>query len=156
MTLDELWTQAYEGEIYGAAIFRAVAERQSDPVRRHDMETLSLLEQRTRDIAEPVMQARGLPTTGLAANAEEAATALAEQPFAAFLQWLDRVTNEYLEVYRELVALAEDDEQREIAAAYVAHEEAIASYIRRIDGRETGDPLDAVAALPHMAGAVHA
>jgi hypothetical protein len=155
MTLDELWTQAYEGEIYGTAIFRAVAQRQTDPVRRHEMETLSLLEDRTRAIAEPVMEARGLPMTGLAGNAEEAAATLAERPLADFLQWLDQVTSEFLGVYRQLVTLSDEGEQRDIATAYVAHEAAIASYIRRVDGRETGDPLEAVAALPHMAGAVH-
>lgn len=153
MTLDELWTQAYEGEIYGAAIFRAVAERQTDPVRRQEMELLSMLEQRTRDIAEPVMKARGLATTGLAGNAEEAATSLAELPWEEFLGWLDKVTNEYLGIYCELAATTVGDEQ-DVASAYVAHEQAIASYIRRVDGRETGEPLEAVTALPHMAGAV--
>jgi hypothetical protein len=51
------------------------------------------------------------------------------------------------------VELATDKAERNIAEAYVAHEKALAVFIRRALGQEAGEPLQAILALPHIAAA---
>ena len=41
----------------------------------------------------------------------------------------------------------------QIAEAYVAHEEALAAFARRVLGQEAGEPLEQILALPHVAAA---
>lgn len=63
------------------------------------------------------------------------------------------ITDQFLTTYRALVELADDDAEREIARADVAHEEALAAFARRSLGREQGEPLAPILALPHVATA---
>lgn len=65
------------------------------------------------------------------------------------------VTDFFLAKYHELVELALDDAEREIAQVYVAHEEAIASFARRSIGQEAGEPLELILALPHLKAAAN-
>jgi hypothetical protein len=60
------------------------------------------------------------------------------------------VTVEFLGKYRQLVDLAPDDVERQIAEAHVDHEEALASFARRASKQEAGDPAELILALPHV------
>ena len=151
-SVDELWRDSYEGEVYGELIFRRAAERQSAPTRRHQLEVLALLERKTRELAEPIMAARKITIDDVTSGAEERAGTVAAYSWEEFLAWLERVTDRYVPLYKQLVELCSDAGERAVAQAYVAHEEALASYGRRVSGREEGDPLGPVLALDHMAG----
>ena len=63
------------------------------------------------------------------------------------------VTTEFLAKYHQLVELAVDGAELDVAKAYVAHEEALATFGRRASGQESGDPLEAILVLPHVVAA---
>ena len=156
MGADELWVESYQGEVLGETLFGLLAEREEEPTRRHQLEMLTLLERSTRGLAEPVLDQRELArgdTAASVSNAKLFADALAD------VTWEDRaasilpVTEEFLAKYRQLVALAVDDAELDVAKAYVAHEEALATFARRASGQESGDPLEEILALPHVVAA---
>jgi hypothetical protein len=70
-----------------------------------------------------------------------------------FLGSFQPVISDYLARYRELVGLAEDPEERTVAEAYVAHELALESFLRRAWG---GSPASrcSILDLPHVAAAL--
>ena len=158
MSASELWVESYQGEVLGESLFGAMAEREQDPGRRHQLEVLTLLERATKELAEPVFERRKLDfgdTAATLATAKELAEALAGISWEEFLGSIEGITTQFLAKYRELVELATDDFEREIAAAYVAHEEALACFGRRALGSEPGEPLELVLALPHVVAAVN-
>ena len=154
MRAEELWVESYQGEVLGEALFGLLAERQDDPTRRHQLQVLARLERATKELAEPVFEARALDrgdTTATVATVSGMADAVASMTWEAFLASFEPVVTEYLAKYRELVTLAADDDERRIAEAYVAHEEALAAFARRALNGEPGDPLAQILDLPHVA-----
>jgi hypothetical protein len=152
----ELWVESYQGEVLGETLFGRLAEREQEPTRRHQLEVLTLLERSTKVLAEPVLAHRGIDRGDAAAsvsNATELADALAAVAWEDFAASILPVTTEFLAKYRELVELAGDDAELDVAKAYVAHEEALATFARRASGQESGDPLEEIVALPHVIAA---
>jgi hypothetical protein len=150
----ELWVESYQGEVLGESLFGRLAEREPDPEHRHQLEVLALLERATKELAEPVFETRGLDrgdTAGSVAIAAGFADGLADTSWGDFLGSFEPVISQFLSKYRELVRLADNDAERAVAEAYVAHELALASFARRSLGQEPGEPLAAILALPHVA-----
>jgi hypothetical protein len=150
---DELWIESYQGEVLGEALFGSLAEREQDPGRRHQLEVLTLLERTTKELAEPVLARRALPPGDAEASrrtAIELADAVVGMAWEDFLGSIPAITDEFLDKYRRLVELASDAVERAVAEAYVAHEEALASFARRALGQEAGEPLQPILALPHV------
>ncbi len=159
MGVHDLWVESYQGEVLGETLFGLLADREEDSGRRHQLETLTLLERATKEIAEPVFERRMFERGDTAASvkaATELAEAVAPMSWPEFLESFEPVTSQFLAKYRELVTLAEDDAERAIAEAYVAHEEALAAFARRALGKEEGEPLEPILALPHVAAAIPA
>jgi hypothetical protein len=153
----ELWIESYQGEVLGEALFSAMADREEDPEHRSLLEALVLLERSTKQLAEPVFERKGLDRGDTAAtltSARELADVVATMTWVEFLASLEPVTEQFLLKYRELVELATDDFEREIAEGYVAHELALAAFARRGLGKESGEPLELIFALPHVTPAV--
>jgi hypothetical protein len=136
-----------------------MAEREQIPERRHQLETLTLLERATKELADPIFEMRHLDhgdSAGTVAVAKELADGLADTSWEEFLGSIGPITVEFLAKYVQLVDLADNDTEREIAEAYVAHELALAAFGRRALGEESGDPLEMIFALPHVAAKVSA
>ena len=158
-TTEQLWTESYQGEVLGEALFGLLAERQPDPERRRQLEVLTLLERSTKELAEPLLAAKGYDrgdTAASIAQATEIAGAVADLPWEQFLGSFESVTKEFLAKYRRILELATDEPERDVAAAYVAHEEALCAFARRALGQEAGEPLAEILALPHVAAAASA
>ena len=154
MSAAELWVESYQGEVLGEALFGLLAEREDDPEHRRQLEVLTLLERTTKELAETVFAPRGLDrgdTATTLSTAAQLADGLADTSWNDFLGSFEPVISQFLAKYRQLVGLAEDDAERAIAEAYVAHELALASFVRRSLGQEPGDPLAEILALPHVA-----
>ena len=153
----ELWVESYQGEVLGEALFATLAEREPDPGRRHLLEVLTVLERATKVLAEPVFTRggfdRGDDGSSLA-TAKAFADVVAGMSWEDFLRSFEPVVSEFLARYEELVTLADDPEDRAVAAAYVAHEQALSSFARRCLGEEEGEPLERILALPHVAAAL--
>ena len=138
----------------GEALFGAMAKREDDPDRRHQLEVLTLLERTTKELAEPVFEQLAISrgdTDATLAVAAEFADALSGASWEEFLAGLGPITTEFLAKYHQLVEQASDETERNIAQAYVAHEEALAAFARRGLGQEAGAPLELILALPHVA-----
>ena len=120
---------------------------------RQQLQVLTRLEAATKELAEPVFQRRGLDR-GIPpphSQAAELAAAVAEISWEEFVGSIEPITAQFLEKYLQLVDLAADEEERAVAEAYVAHELALAAFARRALGKESGDPLELILALPHLA-----
>mgnify|MGYP001331370070 CR=1 FL=1 len=159
MGADELWVESYQGEVLGETLFGVLAGREADPAHRRQLEVLTLLERSTKDLAEPVFERRALDRGDTAATVTAAtglADAVAAMTWEDFLGSFEGVTVEFLAKYRQLVDLADDETERDIATSYVAHEEALRAFARRALGQEPGEPLEPILALRHVAAAVHA
>ena len=159
MDADALWVESYLGEVLGERLFGLLAERQVDRGRRGQLEVLATLERATKKLAEPVLERRGFAPVDVEETISEAALladAVAALPWEQFLGSFQPVISQFLEKYRQLVELAVDEAERAVAEAYVAHELALATFIRRSLGEEPGEPLEWILALPHVAAVVSA
>jgi hypothetical protein len=157
MGKDELWVESYQGEVLGEALFGLLGSRERDSEHRRQLEILTLLERATKELADPIFEQRALncgDTAATVAAATEMADAVAGLTWEEFLGSFEPVITQFLVRYRQLVELAVDETEREIAEAYVAHEEALAVFVRRALGQEEGEPLQAILALPHVAAVV--
>lgn len=152
----ELWVEAYQGEVIGETLFGRLAEREDDAGKRGKLERLTLLERATKELAEPVIERRGLDPDVAEAQTSgaEMADSVATMKWADFLGSFEPVTSRFLALYRQLVELATDETEREVAEAYVAHEQALMAFVRRERGEEAGEPLAAIDALPHVKAAI--
>jgi hypothetical protein len=156
---DALWVEAYQGEVLGEELFRQLARRERDPKHRHELDVLTVLERATRELAEPVFARRGTDRGDTGASltmAAQLADGLQETPWDDFLGSFEPIISQFLDKYRRLARLAEVDIERTIAEAYVAHELALAAFVRRSLGLEPGEPLAEILALPHVAAALAA
>ncbi len=159
MTSDELWVEAYQGEVLGETLFGLMAAGEDDPDRRHQLEVLTLLERSTKELAEPLFERRRLDrgdTDASVAAATEFSRAMADTTWEDFVGSIEPVTVKFLATYRQLAVLASDDDERDIAERYIAHEEALVSFARRALGQEPGPPLERILELPHVVAAVRA
>ena len=155
----ELWVESYQGEVLGETLFGLLAGREKDADRRRQLEVLTLLERSTKELAEPVFERRAFERGDTGATviaATELADTVSGLTWEEFLTSFEPITTEFLAKYRQLVSLASDEIERQIAEAYVAHEEALAAFARRALGQEAGEPLQAILALPHVAAAIPA
>src|SRR5580704_962930 len=133
----DLWVESYQGEVLGEALFGSLAEREAYPEHSHQLEVLTLLERATKELAEPLFERRSLDhgdTAGTLESAAELVGAMGGITWEAFLGSLVPVTEHFLAKYHEMVELASDESERQIAEAYVAHEEALAAFARRALG----------------------
>ena len=159
MSANELWLESYQGEVLGEALFGLLAQREADPTRRHQLQVLSALERTMKELAEPVLERRSLDSADTEATISSAgpmADGVAVMSWEQFLGSFEPVISQYLERYRQLVELATDDGEREVAEAYVAHELAISAFCRRALGREPGEPLQPILDLPQFADTISA
>jgi hypothetical protein len=159
MRVQELWVESYQGEVLGETIFGWLAAHEYDEERRHQLETLTLLERATKDLAEPVFDRLGYDRGDTEATVKAATTAaewVAEGTWEQFLAGTEAVAAQYLLKYEELVGLTTEAFEREIAVAYVAHEKALAAFARRAQGKEEGEALAPILELPHVAAAASA
>ena len=153
---EQLWTESYQGEVLGETLFGVLAERQSDPEHRRQLEVLTLLERATKELAEPLLERKGYERGDTAATVQQAtelAGAVADLAWEDFLASFEPVTKDFLAKYHRILELTTDDAERAVAEAYVAHEQALCAFARRALGQEAGEPLAEILALPHVAAA---
>jgi acyl-CoA reductase-like NAD-dependent aldehyde dehydrogenase len=157
MRVAELWAECYQGEVLGETIFGLVADQEPDGLRRHQLEVLTQLERATKELAGPVFERNGYDrgdTDATVASARAGAAAAAQMSWTEFLASIEPVADTFLSKYRELVELVDNEADRAVAEAYVAHELALVEFARRALGAGSGDPIEPILALPHVAAAL--
>src|SRR4051794_19232985 len=133
--LDEataLWRQAFEGEALGAALFQRMRDLTDDEERRRKIDVMRRLEDSTRELLRPVLEAKGIPTKGEAEAAEQGASlasAAAAQPWHDLLGSLEPSTAVYAESYARLRTLVPEADHA-VVDALLAHERALCAFAR--------------------------
>lgn len=127
---DELAVWAYEGEVFGEALFAALRDEATAPDEREEFEALRGLEAQTAAVARELLVRLGIdPPTADAAttNAHRARSALAATTRMQLLDLLAHGAAPAIERYERLAALLPDGE-RWVADELVAHEVALRDF----------------------------
>lgn len=144
-----LWVKAYQGEVFGEALFEAIADLVGDAERARKLRVLGTLERRTKEEVAPAVARAGVstdPDPDQLALAEALAPGLAAD-WEQLMASVGPVTDQFLPLYARIGEL---DPGEAAAAVLVAHEEALAAFARAELAGDGARSLDAVEALPHM------
>lgn len=145
---DALWLESYRGEVLGEAYFSRMAQLASAPEERRKIGHLVRLERSTREMLEPWLRRRALPTD--AGGDITAATAdIQAYDWRAMLEGVRPVAASYLAKYRQLAELVDEDERAPVEAL-IAHESALDTFCRMELEGSGGDSLGAIESLPHF------
>jgi hypothetical protein len=140
-------TDAYEGEIFGAAFFEALRERfGKDPELHRKCEIMRDIEVATEKRLEPVVARLKLPASDRA-KLEASGRAAAQQVTAwtPFIDFFHKAAPGYVAKFEELAAVA-PVQDREVAAFLVEHEVAFVSFTEK----ETAGAADSTAHLERL------
>lgn len=151
---DDVWREAFEGEVLGAALFERLVELLPPGDQRDRVAVLHRLEASTRDLLRPVLARKGIATDGEATSAATGAAfaeGLAAQPWSQLVGSLQTATASYAALYAELRPLV-GAEDLDVVDALVAHEEALRAFAVL---EAAGDPASVapILALAHVAAA---
>jgi hypothetical protein len=149
--IDQLWVQAYQGEVLGEAFFAGLADRMEDTDHAAKMRVLATLELRTKEAVAPALERAGIstaPDPDILSLAEALVPDSATQPWAEVLASVETVTDQFLPLYERIGQL--NPAERAAAELLVAHELALRDFCRREQAGDTTTSLNAVNALAHM------
>jgi len=149
--IEELWVQAYQGEVLGEALFGAIADRMDDAEHADKMRVLATLELRTKEAVAPALARVGIstaPDSEMLGLAEALAPDSAAQPWAVVMGSLEAITGQFIPLYERIAEL--DPAEREAADLLVAHEAALRDFARAELAGNTATSLEPVTALAHM------
>jgi hypothetical protein len=152
-SLNDLWRQAYQGEILGELLFAGIAAQQAplDPERAAKMRVLAALERSTKEAIAPALERAGVPTE---ADEETISVAEALIEASAAIAWEDTlasfepITAQFTALYRRIGQL--DPSEQEAADLLVDHEAALATFARLELAGDRANSLSQVEALPHL------
>jgi len=125
-----LLVESYHGEIWGEAIFGALAELLADGGHRAKLRTLTLLEHTMAGFLAPLVPSGAADEAGQRASGEDMAKALADLPWSDFVGSIEPVTEEFLAKYRRLGEIAPRPDWVAAADVLVSHEEALREFAR--------------------------
>jgi len=151
-TENELWLDAYNGEVFGEALFGRLAEQAADPTVREKLGILTRLEASTKQLLEPVLDGLGIDRAGAdetVANAHSLAAASGSVPWHDLLASFEPNTKQFVAIYEALGELT-DREHRPIVELLLAHERALCEYARRELAGDSAAAADAILSLPHV------
>ncbi len=145
-----LWAHAYQGEVFGEALFERIAALVDDADRARKMRVLAALERRTKEEVAPAVARAGVstdPDPEMLAGAESLAPSLAGS-WEQLMEATVPVTAQFIPLYVRLAEL--DPSERTAADLLVAHEEALAAFARAELAGDAAHSLERVESLPHM------
>jgi hypothetical protein len=142
--------ERYQGEVYGEALFRTMAEHCGDVVRARKFRVLQQLERETKEFLVPALKQAGLSATESPERVEEGVklgAQLAKAPWSdlmgGFRTELERFVGEFERAESLAPAGAE-----ELLRHVTRHEQALLEFAtRELEGGDAETSLDAVLAL---------
>jgi hypothetical protein len=125
-------TEAYEGEIYGAAFFAALADRfAANEERRRQLEIMRDIEVMTAERMLPVVTRLNLPPANRASIETAARSAAAKViDWAPFIEVFHRLAPGFVAKFNTIVAVA-PPQDRDIAQFLVDHEVAFVDFTEK-------------------------
>jgi hypothetical protein len=146
--VEKLWTQAYQGEVLGEALFARIADQLDDPSRADKMRVLSKLERRTKEAIAPALTRAGLssePDPEMFTLAETLAQGITWEEFLAATV---PITAQFIPLYQRIGEL--DPSEQDSSDLLVAHEAALRAFAQAELAGDTTSSLDDINALAHM------
>jgi hypothetical protein len=124
---NELLLDAYKGELFGEALFTAMAEREEFEDHAAQIRTLATIERRTAATLQPLVEAAGLECDEDESRAQGRELGGAGGDWLGFVRALHDALPPFLANFVRLRELADDPHDKALAAL-VAHELAINAF----------------------------
>jgi hypothetical protein len=141
--------ERFQGEVYGEAVFAAMAEACAGAETRYQWRVLEALERETKEYLARALRERSLPaepSPELRAQGEKLGRTLAGVPRELFMKGFRGEVSRFVSEYEAAEASVPED-GLEIARHVTAHERAILDFAdRELEGR-TSDSLEPVIAF---------
>ena len=158
--LSEDWPTSYEsylkesfqGEVYGEAFFRTMAERCSNPEQAQKLRALEQLERETKEALRPAVREAGLDAEDHPKRVvlgEKLGAKLAETPWGDLMQSLQAPIEKFTKAFERAESLAPPGKEA-LSKRVTAHERAICGFVERelAGAPDSLEPLLAVLEKP--------
>jgi hypothetical protein len=142
--------ERYQGEVYGEALFRTMAERCDEPQRVAKLRVLEQLERETKEAILPALLevgGSGKESAERVADGETLGAQLANAPWPDLMRGFQTELARFVADFEAAESLAPADEQP-LLRQVTAHERALLDFANReSDPDDERDPLESVVAL---------
>jgi hypothetical protein len=142
--------ERFQGEVYGEAIFRVMAERCTDPVNAKKLRVLEQLERETKEVLRPATRAAGhagVESDEAVRAGEELGGKLARAPWPALMAGLEKELAGFVARFEQAEALAPPGSEA-LARHVTDHERALLAFaLREIAGAPPDESLAPILAL---------
>ncbi len=146
----EYLEEAFQGEVYGEALFRTMGDLCEDPVRARKLRILEQLERETKEFLLPALRAAGADgaeRSERVADGEKLGAGLANAPWADLLRGFVNELQRFVEEFERAEALAPPGEEG-VVKHVTAHERALLHFAsRELEEPDASDSLDPVISL---------
>jgi len=141
----------YQGEVLGEALLNCYVALEQDAERRYKWGTILQLETETKARLRPFLTGLGLSIAqdDVRGRIEDLAKTFASKSWRQHMEELVRITDLYVEKFREIESAAPDHE-REVAHSMVVHEASIKRFGElELAGHGTSSLSDVIAQLQY-------
>jgi hypothetical protein len=142
--------ERFQGEVYGEAIFRVMAERCTDAANAKKLRVLEQLERETKEVLRPAARAAGhsgIESAEVARAGAELGAKLAPVPWAMLMTGLKKELEGFVAQFEQAEPLAPPGSEA-LARHVTDHERALLAFVEReIDGRSADESLAPIRAI---------
>ena len=142
--------ERFQGEVYGEALFRTMADLCGDPERARKLRVLEQLERETKEFLHPAVREAGWPGEESAervSEGESLGAQLAKAPWPDLMRGLQKELERFVGEFEHAERLAPSG-KRNLLRHVTAHERALLEFAtRELAGGEGIDSLEPVIAL---------
>ena len=142
--------QRFQGEVFGQAMFRTMADLCDDPARAQKLRLLEQLERETKEFLVPAMREAGHSCDESPERINEGETlgaALVSVPWTELMQGFQKEFRQFADEFETAEALAPAGKES-VLRHVTTHERALLDFAtRELEGSRVGDSLQSVVAL---------
>lgn len=142
--------ERFQGEVYGEALFRTMADLSEDALRARKFRVLEQLERETKELLLPALReagGSGEEDPQRIKDGEKLGTALANAPWADLMRGFEGELRRFVAEFERAEAVAPAGKES-LLRHVTTHERALLDFAtRELQGSEAGDSLQPVIAL---------
>jgi len=142
--------ERFQGEVYGEALFRTMANLARDPERAKKFRVLEQLERQTKELLLPALReggGSGAENPERVLEGEKLGASLANAPWTDLMRGFEKELRRFVQEFKRAEALAPTG-QEGLLRYVTAHEQALLDFaIRELETSSTGDSLERVLEL---------
>ena len=142
--------ERFQGEVYGEALFRTMADLSAEPAQVRKFRVLEQLERETKELLLPAVREAGYSGEESSERISEGVslgTGLVKAPWQDLMRGFQSELQRFAEEFKRAEALAPAGKES-LLRAVTAHERALLDFAtRELEGNESDDSLDSVISL---------